>query len=112
MEVYGTTENIDPWVGMIAEDHPSWARIGELNYYVIRDQFLKFRDGDRFWYQIDPELQWEVGWLDRLSLSQIIQYNTGITGLPSNVFYAVPLPSSILLGLTGLILVSLKRRFA
>jgi peroxidase len=111
-QAYGNVDDIDPWVGMICEDHPSGARIGELNYYIIKEQFEYLRDYDRFWYQIDPELQPELAWLNNLSLSQVIQYNTNINGLPANAFYAVPEPTSMVLALTALILIPIKKRFA
>lgn len=112
MQAYGSVDEIDPWVGMICEDHLAGARIGELNYYIIRQQFEYLRNCDRFWYQIDPELQTELAWLDSLSLSQVIQYNTNIKGLPANAFYAVPEPTSTVLVLTALVLMSVKKRFA
>ncbi|KAK9695605.1 Ferric reductase like transmembrane component [Popillia japonica] len=44
----GDVNKIDPWVGGILEtgDGP-----GELFKAVIKDQFARIRDGDRFWYE-------------------------------------------------------------
>jgi hypothetical protein len=49
--LYGTVGNIDPWVGGLAEDHVPGALVGELFFAVIKDQFERLRDGDRFWYE-------------------------------------------------------------
>lgn len=111
MQAYGTVDDIDAWVGMISEDHLAGARIGELNYYIIKQQFEYLRDADRFWYQIDPDLQYELAWLGNLRLSQVVQYNTNIYGLPENAFYAIPEPTSLLLTLTALVMIPIKKRF-
>jgi hypothetical protein len=49
--LYGTVGNIDPWVGGLAEDRVPGALVGELFFAVIKDQFERLRDGDRFWYE-------------------------------------------------------------
>ncbi|MCB1236960.1 MAG: peroxidase, partial [Verrucomicrobiae bacterium] len=48
--LYGTVDNIDAWVGGLAEDHVPGASVGELVQTVLADQFARIRDGDRFWY--------------------------------------------------------------
>lgn len=49
--LYGTVDDIDPWVGGLAEDHVPGALVGELFWTVIKDQFERLRDGDRFFYE-------------------------------------------------------------
>ncbi|XP_071952320.1 dual oxidase 1-like [Antedon mediterranea] len=47
--ISGNIDNIDVWVGGLLEttsDGP-----GELFHHVILDQFLRIRDGDRFWFE-------------------------------------------------------------
>ena len=46
--------DIDLWVGGLAEDHAPGALVGETISAVLADQFSRLRDGDRFWYQNDP----------------------------------------------------------
>ena len=85
-DAYATVEQIDVWVGGLAEDHLPGAMMGELFRTVMRDQFERLRDGDRFWYQrvfSGRELQE----LERTRLSDIIRRNTTIgTELPGDVF--------------------------
>ena len=50
-EAYGTTENIDVWVGGLAEYPKGDSMLGELFHTIIVDQFTRLRDGDRFWYE-------------------------------------------------------------
>lgn len=40
---------IDPWVGGILETTSTGP--GELFRTIIRDQFRRIRDGDRFWFE-------------------------------------------------------------
>lgn len=88
--VYGSVDDIDPWVGMLAENHRNGALVGETMHRVLRDQFIRLRDGDRFWYQsyLPPTM---VQLVERQRLSTIIRRNTGIgEELPNNVFLWQP----------------------
>ena len=49
--LYGEVDNIDLWVGLMAEDHVRGASVGELTQTIIADQFERVRDGDRFYYE-------------------------------------------------------------
>lgn len=89
---YGSIDNIDPWLGMIAED--DGGRPGNLLRTVIRQQFIRLRDGDRFWYQNDPELKSVLDWLESVRLSDIIMYNTSIRNLPKSVFVVPAKPAA------------------
>ena len=43
------TDNVDIWVGGMLEAGKEGP--GELFTKIILDQFLRLRDGDRFWYE-------------------------------------------------------------
>src|SRR5205085_257967 len=47
--LYGSVDNIDLWVGVLAEDHAPGSSVGQLGKTIIADQFQRLRDGDRFW---------------------------------------------------------------
>ncbi len=47
---YGSVNRIDPWVGGAAEDHVSGS-LGPLFARIWKDQFLRLRDGDRFYFE-------------------------------------------------------------
>ncbi|MEZ6079368.1 MAG: peroxidase family protein [Pirellulaceae bacterium] len=49
--LYGDVNNIDLWVGLLAEDHVRGSSVGELTQTIIVDQFGRLRVGDRFWYE-------------------------------------------------------------
>ena len=84
--VYGTPDDIDPWVGMLAEPHAPGAMVGETLRAVLRDQFRRLRDGDRFWYEsyLAPEL---VNLVEEQTLAVILRRNTEIGDeIPDDVF--------------------------
>ncbi len=85
---YGDVNDIDVWVGALAEDHVPGAMVGELVRASLVDQFERLRDGDRYWYQnhFHPVVQ---HFIERQTLGRIIRRNTSIGNeLPTNVFIA------------------------
>lgn len=48
---YTTPNDLDLWVGGLAEDHVNGGLVGETFFTILKDQFTRLRDGDRFWYQ-------------------------------------------------------------
>lgn len=48
MELYGTPENIDIWIGAISEPFVDQGRVGPLLACIIGTQFRNLRDGDRY----------------------------------------------------------------
>lgn len=48
IKLYGTPENIDIWIGAIAEPFVPNGRVGPLMACLIGTQFRKLRDGDRW----------------------------------------------------------------
>jgi peroxidase len=92
--VYSSVEDIDPWVGGLAEPPFRGGIVGETVFTIILDQFLRLRDGDRFWYQnhLDRELQQLV---EKQTLAEIIHRNTAIAReLPDNLWKVNALPGA------------------
>ena len=86
MSVYTDINDIDLWIGGLAENHVNGGMLGELFSAIVGDQFSRLRDGDRFWYQNGMfETEW-MEFIEGSTLSAIIMRNTGITGLQANVF--------------------------
>jgi peroxidase len=90
--LYGSVDNIDLWVGGLAEDHARDSggnpvgSVGPLFQRIIADQFQRLRDGDRLWYERSfsgPDLDA----LKRTTLAQIIDRNTDNHDLQDNVFF-------------------------
>ncbi len=96
--VYGNINNIDPWVGALAEDHLPGASVGRLISVILGNQFQRTRDGDRLFFLSDalglyaggvlrPEIASIID-LESLRLSDLIEANSLASGLQSNVFFA------------------------
>ncbi|WP_165229541.1 peroxidase family protein [Aquisphaera insulae] len=85
---YGTVDRIDPWVGGLAEDHLPGAAVGPFFAAVMRDQFTRTRDGDRFWFEYGQFSGPELAEIRATTLSALITRNSDIVGLPANVFTA------------------------
>jgi peroxidase len=85
---YGSVDDIDPWVGALAEDHLPGSSVGPLLAVGLREQFRRLRDGDRFWYENDPAFRpREVQALRRTTLADVIRRNTGAQDVPDHVFF-------------------------
>ncbi len=90
-DIYNNVNDIDPWVGMLAETHMPNAIFGETVMAFMRLQFLALRDGDRFYYENDPDLSAEEKALIKSTkLAEVVMRNTGITLMQENVFEAMP----------------------
>lgn len=102
--VYGDIDSIDPWLGLMAEDHLPGASVGETMAAIFRDQFGRLRDGDRFFYLNDEEMTGlELEFLDGLKLSDIIRLNSDAQSIQDDVFFVVPAPGAgALLAMLGL----------
>ncbi len=101
----GDINNLDPWTGAISEDHLPGAAVGELLATALADQFTRLRDGDRFFYAVDPGLDPGdlAGIIDLgdVNLARIVMDNTSIMGLQADVFHVVPEPATAALAATG-----------
>ncbi len=84
-------EQIDPWIGGLAEDRLPGAEVGELIFHVLREQFQRLRDGDRFWFQA-PDAGFSEREISQLwtetSLAQVIRDNTHVRPDTDDVFRA------------------------
>ncbi|MGD9633847.1 MAG: peroxidase family protein [Pirellulales bacterium] len=93
----GNINNIDAWVGMLAEDHVAGASVGSLLKREIEEQFRRLRDGDRLFYRADVAGLYTAGTLnseiaaiidlDNWRLSDFLAANTAITSFQQNVFF-------------------------
>lgn len=92
ISLYGNVNNLDAWVGGIAENHVAGSSVGAMVMASLLDQFTRLRDGDRLFYVGDADLQTTMFRnaidLDSITLAEIIRLNTGITNLQDNVFFA------------------------
>ena len=83
--LYDSVDNIDAFVGLMAEDHVYGAAVGETIRAVLVNQFVALREGDRFYYEntFSPE---EIALIEDTTLSDIIRRNTDTTIIQDNAF--------------------------
>ena len=85
--VYGSPNQVDPWVGLLSEDAVAGAAVGPTLQRVLREQFKRTRDGDRFFYLNDPALKADLKDIEASTLAKVVQRNCpGVAGLSSNLF--------------------------
>ncbi|MBV9250695.1 MAG: hypothetical protein JO227_15780 [Acetobacteraceae bacterium] len=86
--VYGSVDNLDLFMGGLAEDHAPGADVGPTFQAIIASQFDALRAGDRFFWQnepFDPATKQMIG---STTLGDIIERTTGTTVEQQNVFIA------------------------
>jgi hypothetical protein len=90
--IYREVDRVDPFVGMISEQHVAGTEFGPLQLAVWKRQFEALRDGDRFFYLNDPvllEIERTFGITYRHRLSEIIELNTD-ADVADDVFHEPP----------------------
>lgn len=86
-EAYETVDDIDVWVGGLAEDHRHRSHVGELFSKIIKNQFEAVRGGDRLWYTQTLSSE-EITEVETTRLADIIRRNTEIGNeISNNVFH-------------------------
>lgn len=99
---YGSVNKVDAWVGGICEEH-SYGSVGNLFGRIWIEQFMRLRDGDRFYFEKRglftdhqlcsiPTLESLLGSHNRLGhiMKRIILQNTGLhrEDIPKSPFFA------------------------
>lgn len=91
--LYGNVNNIDLWVGVLAEDRLSGKSVGKTVHAMLKSQFGKLRDGDYYFYKNDPYLSSTIrNQIINTKMSDVAMRNTSLTSLQSNVFFINPCP--------------------
>ncbi len=93
----GNINNVDSFVGGLAEDHVAGSSVGELFHTIIAGQFTRSRDGDRLFYRSNAAGLYTGGVLNAsiasivnlntLTLADVIEANSDVTGLSDNLFF-------------------------
>ncbi|KAM9964322.1 hypothetical protein ACTFIW_004080 [Dictyostelium discoideum] len=80
---YKSVDDIDSYVGGLAEDHMEGSCVGQTFYLIIYEQFLRTRAGDRFWYET-PEMRMVNRECETTTFAEVIKRTT------SNIGYVQP----------------------
>ena len=90
-------ETMDLWVGGLSErpvQGPAGpSQLGSTLTWIVADQLLRLQSGDRFYYLeiLDDNIFQEPA--NQTSFADIIERNTGLTGLPDLIFQSAPVPT-------------------
>jgi peroxidase len=85
--VYGDIDNVDLFMGGLAEKHASGAVVGPTFQSIIANQFKALRSGDRFFWLNQDFGDEMTSSISNTSLADIIKHNTDTTArLQDNVF--------------------------
>ena len=112
--VYDSIDEVDLWVGGLAEAQFGGGLLGETFNTIVKDQFTRLRDGDRFFF-LNADVLDHVSIFDtnvaNVTLSDIIRRNSTISNIQANAFLVadedvdVPEPgvavTTLVLGILG-----------
>ncbi len=85
--LYKSVNNVDLWIGILAEDHLPGKSVGRTMNAMLKAQFENLRDGDFYFYLNDPNLPNSIrDQIKRTKFSDIIRRNTGLSNIAVNAF--------------------------
>jgi hypothetical protein len=93
--VYGSINDVDLFMGGLAEAHAPGANVGPTFQAIIANQFSRERSGDRFFWRnegFDPQT---AAMIERTTLATIIRRNTDTTNLQADVFVQAAFPNYV-----------------
>ncbi|CAB9514711.1 Peroxidasin homolog [Seminavis robusta] len=82
--IYGKVDHVDPWLGILLEsgkEHVEGGILGPTAAHILAEQFVRTRDGDRFFYPEDLR-----SFAAETNLQALIQRHHGVQDVPENVF--------------------------
>lgn len=84
--LYGSPDNIDLFVGGLAEVHLPGSSLGPTFQAILIDQFTRTRAGDRLWYQnnLSPD---ELAMVQGTTLTRLLKDNTTLDNIQDNSFF-------------------------
>lgn len=86
--LYGSVNNIDPFIGAVSEDHFGEGSVGELVHTGMLEQFERLRTGDRFWYEAAGNFTAEeLAEIRATRLADIIKRNTNVRRIQDEVLF-------------------------
>jgi len=86
--VYGSPDEMDLWVGGLAEDDVAGAIVGPVFHAILVEQFTRLHDGDRFWYENDRFTADELEMIRSTSFADVITRTSTVHHLQDDAFLA------------------------
>jgi peroxidase len=95
LRIYGTIDNVDLFMGGLAEAHAPGANLGPTFQAIVADQFRRLRSGDRFFWQnerFDPQTSAMIA---KTTLATLMLRDTDTTHVQSDVFVEANVPGHV-----------------
>ena len=86
---YGNINDVDLWIGGLAENRIAGAMVGETFRTILVDQFIRLRDGDSFYWKNQTWALEDLVLLQNTTLAGLILRNTNTVRIQPDVFVAV-----------------------
>ncbi|MBV9644574.1 MAG: peroxidase family protein [Verrucomicrobia bacterium] len=93
--VYGSVDNVDLFIGGLAEKHAAGALVGPTFQAIIADQFHALRAGDRFFWQNQGFDERTASMISNTTLTDLMKRNTATPNLQENLFIESALPTHV-----------------
>jgi peroxidase len=84
--IYGNVDNLDLFMGGLAENHTGTGRLGETFTQIIGDQFVSLRKGDRYYWENQGFDTATKSMIASTSLATILRRDTDSTNIQDHVF--------------------------
>lgn len=85
-EAYDSPDDLDLWIAGLCEDAVPGSMVGPVYFRILKDQFTRLRDGDRFFYKNSMSEEM-IKFIEEQTLAVIIRRNTEIDEeISDNVF--------------------------
>jgi peroxidase len=93
--LYGSINNVDLFVGGLAEEHALGANVGPTFQFIIANQFWRLRAGDRFFWQNEGFDAQTASMISATTLTTLMKRDTATTAnLQANLFIQSALPAA------------------
>jgi peroxidase len=90
--IYGSIDNVDLFMGGLAEKHAADANVGPTFQYIIASQFWRLRSGDRFYWQNEGFDSQTASMIAAATLTTLMRRDTATTAnLQADLFVQAPL---------------------
>jgi peroxidase len=93
--LYGSIDNVDLFMGGLAERHARGAVVGQTFQVIIASQFHNLRAGDRFFWQNQGFDRQTAGMIANTTLATLMKRDTDSTNVAEHLFLAATPPGNV-----------------
>ncbi|MEE9302839.1 MAG: peroxidase family protein [Thiotrichaceae bacterium] len=106
-QVYDSPDDVDLWIGGLAEKHDGDSLVGETFTRILNDQFTRLRSADSFWYERQFSRR-EISKFNNTTLADVIKRNTDIQTIQDDVLVAKPRGATAVAGISAVSILAIQ----